>query len=160
MISISREIGLELSKLGFKKNKFAYKVRGENYHSSYIRLSQDSLYVHLASVAVYCRLPHDAQEIYLAPLAVTIEAGVELRAAVPELYRPAGARDEMNLSSTDCTFRVSEKQIQKAIESMNNAAVFKTTELRALTMLPTSADKTERIEELLLCCRYRRTPLP
>jgi hypothetical protein len=149
MISLAKDIGAVLINRGFERNKYSYKVRGENYHSNFIRPSKNELYLDVASVAVYCKLPQDDQELYFAPMAARIDAGVELRSAIPELYRPAGARDEMKLADSDCTFRPSEHQLKTAMESMKDSTLFCTAELGALTMLPNSDDRVERIAELV-----------
>lgn len=149
MVALANDIGTMLEKVLFRKNMSSQKVRRENYHTNYIRRSADENFIHVASVSIYCRLPRNDEIPYLAPMAATIEAGVELRAALSENFRPEGARDEMKLTASDCTFQVPQHFADNAVEVMREKSMFDVPSCKALVILPKIEERAMAIQELI-----------
>jgi hypothetical protein len=149
MMALEKEIGAQLILFNFERNKLTIKAKQENFQSNYIRVSNDGQFVHLASVAIYCPQPKSDDEFYLAPMSATIEAGVEYRAVVPELYRPKDIRSEAKLQSHDCTFQPSGEQIQRLVDSLQTTSKFDVPKYQRMVILPRCTDREERIEELI-----------
>lgn len=149
MMALEKAIGARLQQSNFKKNKYSYKYRRENYHTNYNRLSTDEKFVHVVSVAIYCPQSKPELEIYLAPILVTIEAGVEFRLALNNGSRPRQSRDEAKLATGDITFEVSENFSKEAATKLADTSKFDVPQHHRLLTLPKIGDQSQRIEELM-----------
>lgn len=149
MMALEKSIGARLRQANFKKNKYSYKSRRENYHTNYNRLSSDEKYIHVVSVAIYCPQSTPELEIYLAPMAVTIKAGVEFRPALNNGSRPRQSRDETKLATIDITFKASENFSTEAAAKLVTTSKFDVPRTQQLVTLPDINDQAERIDEII-----------
>ncbi len=149
MMALEKAIGARLQQSNFKRNKYSYKYRRENYHTNYNRISADEKLIHVVSVAIYCPQSTPGLEIYLAPMAVTLEAGVEFRLALNNGSRPRQSRDEAKLATGDITFQASENFTKEALAKLAATSKFDVPQYQLLATLPNIDEQGERIEELM-----------